>query len=57
MNSIVEQILTDFELIISDDYYTDNTPKIIWSYLEKDSRVKYLQNSQNLGLFLNWSCC
>ena len=57
IDSILEQTFTDFELIISDDCSTDNTPEVIRSYLEKDRRIKYLQNSQNLGLFPNWNCC
>ncbi|MGD1712620.1 glycosyltransferase family 2 protein [Dapis sp. BLCC M172] len=57
INSILEQTFTDFELIIYDDCSTDNTPEIIRSYLQKDSRIKYLQNSQNLGLFPNWNRC
>ncbi|MEM1172775.1 MAG: glycosyltransferase [Cyanobacteria bacterium P01_H01_bin.35] len=57
IDSILEQTFTDFELIISDDCSTDNTPEIISSYLQKDSRIKYLQNSQNLGLFPNWNRC
>ncbi len=57
IDSILEQTFKDFELIISDDCSTDNTPEIIRSYLEKDRRIKYLQNSQNLGLFMNWNRC
>jgi len=57
IDSILEQTFTDFELIISDDFSTDNTPEVIRSYLDKDSRIKYLQNPQNLGLFPNWNRC
>ncbi|MGD1805512.1 glycosyltransferase family 2 protein [Dapis sp. BLCC M126] len=57
IDSILEQTFTDFELIISDDCSTDNTPEVIRSYLEKDSRIKYLNNSKNLGLFPNWNRC
>jgi len=57
IDSILEQTFTDFELIISDDCSTDNTPEVIRSYLQKDSRIKYLQNSKNLGLFPNWNRC
>lgn len=57
ISSILEQTFTDFELIISDDCSTDNTQEVIKSYLEKDNRIKYLQNSKNLGLFPNWNHC
>ncbi|MDJ0519083.1 MAG: glycosyltransferase [Okeania sp. SIO2F4] len=43
IDSILEQTFTDFKLIISDDCSTENTPEFIRSYLEKDSRLRYLQ--------------
>ncbi|MGK7920531.1 MAG: glycosyltransferase family 2 protein [Trichodesmium sp.] len=57
IDSILEQTFTDFELIICDDCSTDNTPEIISNYLKQDIRIKYLRNSQNLGLFANWNRC
>lgn len=57
IDSVLQQTFTDFELIISDDCSTDNTPEVIKSYLQKDSRIRYLKNSKNLGLFANWNQC
>ncbi len=57
IDSILQQTFTDFELIISDDCSTDNTPVVIKSYQEQDSRIRYLRNSKNLGIFTNWNRC
>ncbi len=57
IDSVLGQTFTDFELIISDDCSNDNTPEVIRSYLKQDSRIRYLQNSKNLGLFANWNRC
>ena len=39
IDSILAQTLADFELIIVDDGSTDNSPKVIADYAERDSRV------------------
>ena len=39
IDSILAQTFTDFELIIVDDGSTDNSPKVIADYAERDSRV------------------
>ncbi|MGB3507656.1 MAG: glycosyltransferase [Microcoleaceae cyanobacterium] len=57
IDSIIQQTFTDFELIISDDCSTDNTPQLIQNYLSQDKRIKYFSNSENLGLFANWNQC
>jgi glycosyltransferase involved in cell wall biosynthesis len=48
IESILQQTLTDFELIIIDDGSTDDTLGVINSY--KDPRIRVLRNAQNLGL-------
>ena len=57
IDSVLQQTFTDFELIISDDCSTDNTPEIIQDYLAQDKRIKYFRNLENLGLFPNWNQC
>lgn len=50
IESILEQTFSDFEFIIIDDGSTDKTPLIIEEYAKKDSRIIFLQNSQNLKI-------
>jgi glycosyltransferase involved in cell wall biosynthesis len=53
--SILSQSFTDFELIIIDDFSTDNTPEIIQSF--KDPRIKFYQNQKNIGYCRNLRAC
>ncbi len=53
--SILQQTLTDLELIITDDASTDNTEAVIRPFLSQDSRVRYFRNPRNLGMLGNWN--
>lgn len=45
-----------YELVISDDCSTDNTPEIIESYAKKyPDKIRFHRNSSNVGLGLNFS--
>ncbi len=48
INSILNQTFADFEFLIIDDCSTDNSVNIIKSY--NDSRIRFYQNGQNLGI-------
>lgn len=48
INSILEQSVSDFELIIVDDNSSDQTPEIIKRF--DDSRISFIQNEENIGL-------
>jgi hypothetical protein len=48
IDSILNQTLTDFELIVIDDGSTDSTPRILTDY--KDDRLVVLTNEHNLGI-------
>lgn len=48
INSILNQTITDFELIIIDDASTDKTLTIVQNI--QDSRIKIITKEQNLGL-------
>ena len=50
IESILNQTLKDFELIIINDASTDSTGNIIKSYAEKDSRIVVLVNENNLNI-------
>ncbi|MDZ4808558.1 MAG: glycosyltransferase family 2 protein [Bacteroidota bacterium] len=49
LDSILTQTYTNLEIIITDDASTDNTVEIIKQYQQKDSRIKFFENSQNKG--------
>lgn len=48
INSVITQTYKNWELIIIDDYSTDNTDNVIYPLLN-DNRIKYFKNSKNLG--------
>ncbi len=48
IESVINQIYTDWELIIVDDCSTDNTDEVVKPFLS-DRRIKYLKNEKNSG--------
>lgn len=57
LDSILRQTFTNFELLLIDDCSTDSTASILLEYAKKDSRIRFVQNKQNLGLVANWNKC
>ncbi len=55
ITSVLNQTLSDFELIIVDDCSTDTTEAVIKSF--SDNRIKYFKNPVHLGLVGNWNKC
>ena len=53
IDSILAQTLKNFELIISDNHSTDSTQSICLLYANRDSRITYHRNAENLGVFKN----
>jgi glycosyltransferase involved in cell wall biosynthesis len=49
LNSIQNQTLDDFELIISDNASTDGTERICKEFADRDQRIRYYRNDQNMG--------
>jgi glycosyltransferase involved in cell wall biosynthesis len=49
LDSILNQTLTDFELIISDNASTDRTGEIAQAYAKRDDRIRYYRNEKNIG--------
>lgn len=48
IQSVLDQSFKDFELIVVDDYSTDNTKEIVNSF--RDNRIKYIVNSHSKGV-------
>src|SRR3990167_450572 len=51
IDSVLGQTYKNIELNITDDCSTDDTPKIIFEYLKKDSRIRSFKNKSNIGSY------
>ncbi|MEI7595849.1 MAG: glycosyltransferase [Bacteroidota bacterium] len=49
IENVLTQTFIDFELLICDDASTDDSLKNILQFASKDSRIKIIENEQNLG--------
>jgi glycosyltransferase involved in cell wall biosynthesis len=49
IESIRAQTFTDFEVIISDNASTDSTGEICREYADRDERIRYVRQPENLG--------
>ena len=54
LDSVLAQTFTDFELVISDNCSSDKTKQICEEYAAKDSRIRYIQQSKNIGAVGNF---
>lgn len=54
IESIRQQTYPNWELIIQDDCSTDNTVKIIESFIKKDNRICFQINNGKHGAYPNW---
>ena len=54
IDSILNQTVSDFELIVCDDVSSDSTMDILNDYVEKDDRVHVFRNEENLGFLKNF---
>jgi glycosyltransferase involved in cell wall biosynthesis len=52
IESVLMQNFKDWELLVLDDASTDNTQELMSLYI-KDSRIRYIRHSENLGLAKN----
>lgn len=55
IDSILLQSFTDFELIISDNNSSDQTPEICKEYALMDNRIKYIRQTTNIGHEANFT--
>ena len=49
LNSIQNQNLSEFEIILINDFSKDNTSKIVRHFMKNDKRIKLLNNNKNMG--------
>lgn len=49
--SIINQSFQHFEIIIINDFSTDNTENIIKKFQKEDDRIKLINHSKNLGVY------
>ena len=54
LDSIVQQTVADFELVICDDCSNDGTWEILQEYAANDNRIRICRNKQNLGFLKNY---
>jgi len=50
IDSILGQTFGDFEFVIVDDCSTDETPRVLAEYAQRDPRIRVITNSANLGV-------
>lgn len=55
LDSLLAQSYADFELLVSDNASTDETPEIGRAYAARDPRVRYLRSDVDLGLAGNYN--
>jgi glycosyltransferase involved in cell wall biosynthesis len=54
IDTILSQTFTNFELVICDNASTDNTASICRGFADKDTRIHYLCNPENIGAAANF---
>jgi teichuronic acid biosynthesis glycosyltransferase TuaG len=50
LESAINQTYKNIEIIIVNDCSPDNCESVILEYMEKDKRIRYLKNNENLGV-------
>jgi glycosyltransferase involved in cell wall biosynthesis len=53
IESVLAQSFSDFELLIADNCSEDDTPKIVQKYADRDKRITFVRNPQNIGMCSN----
>lgn len=55
LDSLLAQDFTDFELIVADNASTDGSTEICAEYARRDSRIRFVGNSSNMGAAANFN--
>jgi glycosyltransferase involved in cell wall biosynthesis len=53
VESLISQSFKDFELIMSDDCSTDGSSEICKGYAQRDNRIRYIRQTENIGISRN----
>jgi glycosyltransferase involved in cell wall biosynthesis len=57
LNSVINQSYKNIELIIADDYSTDNSVQVIESWLKQHPEIPFITNTENLGNTTTFNQC
>src|SRR5438067_2227569 len=55
LRSLLDQDYPNFDVIISDNASTDGTEELCRGYAQRDPRVRYFRNIQNIGAAKNFT--
>lgn len=55
LESLLAQTFTDFEIILSDNGSADGTEAICREFAARDTRIRYVRESRNRGVFWNFN--
>lgn len=55
IDSVLGQTYKNFELIVVDNCSTDNTEEIVNNYAKHDTRIKFVRNQENIGMYRNYN--
>jgi glycosyltransferase involved in cell wall biosynthesis len=55
IESLVSQSFEDFEIVISDNASTDQTPEICKEWVNRDPRIRYFRSDRNRGAAWNYN--
>ena len=50
LKSVLNQTYDNIEVIVVDDFSTDNSADVISSFMVKHPEIKFIQNHRNLGI-------
>jgi len=55
LDSLLSQTFDAFEIVVVDNFSTDRTQEICLAYADKDPRVRYHRNEENIGQIANFN--
>jgi glycosyltransferase involved in cell wall biosynthesis len=55
LDSLLAQTFEDFVLLVCDNASSDDTERLVREYAQRDSRVRYHRNRENVGVYRNYN--